>query len=302
MKTTIEIVGLKGLSTLLVALVLTLWSCNKSDDSVFNLQDVQNLNTDGALESAQDETQDIATGALNTNDPAGRVEGDDRSECATKIPGLNNTKEAGTITLDFGPAGCTDKKGNLRKGKIIVTWSGGQWFKTPTVPTLTPPTHTITLDGYSINGIAIAGTRTVTNISTANSPLTWTIVANHTSTWPDLTTATRVVKRTRQWIRATNPSDDRVIISQTAGAPSAAEGTNRYGKKYSVQITTPLEYSAACVISNKVYKPVKGVKVVTVDSKVYTVDFGTGACDNTFTVTYNGKTRTFTGKNDSSND
>ena len=292
---TINVVSLKTLSTMMIAIVMILWGCSKSDDSVFNTQDVQNLSTDGAVESAQDETHDIATGALNTNDPSGRVEGDDRSDCATKIPGVGNTKEAGTITIDFGSAGCTDKKGNLRKGKIIVSWTGGRWF-------LAGSSHTVTLDGYSINGIGITGTRTVTNISTANSPLTWTIVASHTSTWPDGTTATRTINRTRQWVRSTTVADDKVIISQTAGATSAAAGKNRYGKNYSVQITTPLEYSTACVISNKVYKPVKGVKVVTVDAKVYTIDFGTGTCDNTFTVTFNGKTKTFTSKNDSSND
>jgi hypothetical protein len=289
---TINVISLKTLSTMMIAIVMILSSCNK-EDSVFSLQDAQNIGNDGALEAAQDETQDIATSALNTNDPAGRVEGDDRSDCAKKTPGLNNTKEAGTITIDYGTAGCTDKKGNLRKGKIIVTWSGGRWF-------VAGSTHVVTTDGYSINDIAITGTRTVTNISTTNSPYTWTIAGSHTSTWPDGSTASRTVNRTRQLIK--NSSDDKVIISQTAGASSAAAGTNRYGKKYSVQITTPLEYTNSCSSSNKVYKPVKGVKVVTVESKVYTVDFGTGTCDNTFTVTFNGKTKTFTCKNDSSND
>ena len=286
-----KMVGLKGISTVMIAFVLVLASCNK-DDSVFSLQDVQNLSTDGALEAAQDETQDIATGELNANDDGARVEADDRTKGA--IVTKTGTKDAGTIAIDFTADGKTDSKGNLRKGKIEISWTG-RWRASQSV-------HIVTLNGYSINGIGITGTRTVTNISTNDSPLTWTIVANHTSTWPDGATATRTVNRTRQWIRATNPLDDKVIVSQTAGATTAAAGKNRYGKNYSVKIIAPLEYSVSCVGSNKVYKPVKGTKEVTVESKVFTVDFGTGTCDNSFTVTFNGKTRTFTSKNDSSND
>jgi hypothetical protein len=50
-----------------------------------------------------------------------------------------------------------------------------------------------------------------------------------------------------------------------------------------------------------------GIKVVTVGnpstgSKTYTVDFGDGTCDNKYTVTKDGVTKEFIGKNDSSKD
>ena len=37
-----------------------------------------------------------------------------------------------------------------------------------------------------------------------------------------------------------------------------------------------------------------GVKVVTTDSKEYTVDYGDGTCDNQVTVTINGVSKTIT--------
>ena len=302
MKTMKNVFGLKVITSLMIAFVMIFASCSKTDEVAFTAQDVQNVSTAGAQEAQQEETGDMAISALNEVEvPTGRVETEDvRLTCATRTPsGVNQDKSAGTITIDFSgpnnPTGCTDSKGNVRKGKIIISWSGGKWY-------LKGSTHTIAFEGYSINGVAITGSRTVANISTLDSPLTWTIVATHTATWPDATFATRTVNRTRKWARSINVIDDKVIISQTAGATSAAAGKNRYGKTYSVQITTPLEFKASCLLTSKVYLPVKGVLVITADGKVYTLDYGTGTCDNTFTVTFNGKTREFTGKNDSTND
>lgn len=297
MKTTKNLFG--GISTLMIAFVLILASCNKSDEGLSSL-DSQSLNNEATMDAQQDETADIASSALNSNDSfGGRVEDrDDRLECAIITKEAGNTKEAGKITLEF-KADCKDDDGNMRAGKIIITWQGGRWFVPGSI-------HTVTLEGYSINGVGIEGTRTVTNTSTAESPLTWTIAGTHKSTWPDGTSATRTVNKTRQWVRSSiSPKEDKVIISQTQPTVAAATGINRHGKTYSVQITTPLQYFFSC--GRRVKIPVIGVKVVNVGdtstgSKVYTVDYGNGTCDNKFTVTKDGVTKEFTGKNDSSAD
>lgn len=303
MKTT-SIINLKSLSSLMLAFVLILGSCNKSDEVTFSTQDNQSVNNDAALESSQEETVDMASSVLNSADAiSGRVEDDSRVSCAYILKEVGQDKTAGTIVVNFdktaagadNPAGCTDPRGNVRKGSFTITWSGGRWF-------LSGSTQTITFNNYSINGLVISGSRTITNVSTQESPLTWNISGTLTTTWPDKTTATRTVSRTKKWVRSTTIADDKVVISQTAGAAAAATGTNRYGKSYSVKITTPLEYSTSCLLTNKVYIPVKGVKEITTDTKMYTVDFGAGTCDNTYTVTLNGKSKEFTAKNDSSND
>jgi hypothetical protein len=299
MKSIKSLIGLKGISSLMIAFVMILASCNKSNDLVSSL-DSQSLNNESTMDAQQDEATDIASVALNSNDAfGGRVEDrDDRLECATVKKDSLNTKEAGTITLTFN-GDCTDDNGNVRKGKIIIKWQGGRWFVPGSV-------HVIKLEGYSINGVLIEGTRTVTNISTPTSPLTWTVAGSYKSTWPDGTFAQRTVNKTRQWVRSsTNPKEDKWIISQTNPNVAAATGINRHGKTYSVQITTPLQYFATC--GRRVKIPVIGVKVVNIGdpssgSKVYTVDYGDGTCDNKFTVTKDGVTEEFTGKNDSSKD
>ncbi len=294
-----KLFGMKGISTMMVAFVLILASCNKSNDLASGL-DSQSLNNEATMDAQQDETADIASSALNTNDAfGGRVEDrDDRLACAIVTKDSTNTKDAGKITLTF-KADCKDDDGNVRTGKMIITWKGGRWFVPGSV-------HTIKLEGYSINGVGIEGIRTVTNISTTASPLTWTIAGTHKSTWPDGTSAERTVNKTRQWVRSsTNPREDKVIVSQANPNVAAATGINRHDKTYSVQITTPLQYFSSC--GRRVKIPVIGVKVVNIGdtstgSKVYTVDYGDGTCDNKFTVTKDGVTKEFNGKNDSSAD
>ncbi len=275
-------------------------SCNKNSEDTFSSEDVATSSNESTSESQTSETDDIATNVLNGNDAAtGRVEAgndDIRIACATITKGANNTKEAGTITVDFG-TGCTDASKNTRKGKITISWTGGRWF-------LAGSTHTIKFNGYSINDVKFSDndTRTVANISTAASPLTWTVTSSHTLTYPDATTTSRAVNFTKKWNRTTNISDDTWTISQTSGAVNAASGTNKKGKSYTMKITTPLVYSRSCALSNKVFKPISGKKTITVDAKDILFDFGTGTCDNTYTVTVNGKTKTITAKNDGSGD
>jgi hypothetical protein len=275
-------------------------SCNKDSDP-FSGEALETVNNDATTESQINETDDMSTNALAQADsPAGRADAsfvDDRFKCATfKFDSAAN-RVSGKVTIDFG-TGCTDPRGNVRKGKIIVSWSGGRWYKTGS-------TVVVNYSGYSINDVAFSDNdvRTIVNISSVASPLTWTVEASHKLTWPDASTATRVVHHTRQWVRSATIVDDKFIVSQTAGATNAASGTNRHGVGYSVQITTPLEYLRSCAIANKVFRPVKGVRVITYDTnKVVTIDFGDGSCDKTFTISANGHTRTVNAKNDSSSD
>lgn len=292
------------LKSIIVMLIVVLAACSKSSDPSLSTQQSQTVNNESTQDSQQDETDDISTNALgNTDSPTGREEAfsftDARLSCAIVTHDTTGfkVKGQGTITIDFG-TGCTDKAGNTRAGKIIVSWTGGRWF-------IPGSSYTITYSGYSINNVKFSDndTRSVTNVSTTLSPLTFNVVATHTLTWPDGTTATRAVNKTRQWVRSTTITDDKFIVSQTSGSVPAAVGVNRHGVAYSMSITTPLEYDRSCAISSKVFKPVKGVKVITYDTnKTITVDFGTGTCDNTYTVTADGVTKTVNAKNDSSND
>jgi len=299
--------GLKLSILCFAAFAFIISSCSKSSDN-FSAENSQLASNESDQESTTDETDDLAISALNSNATyaaGGRSEtiSDDRLSCSgTTIvfSNVNVEKTSGTVTITFGPDGCTDKKGNVRKGQIVITWSGGWWFHQGA-------SHTITLNNYSINGVAIEGTRTVTCTAfTAPSAtiysITWDVVASHTLTWPDNTTATRVVSKTRKWDHT--PNGDTFTVTNGVGADVAASGTNRHGKAYTVNITSPLIYLGSCVLSNKVFIPVSGVKIITdvTRNKSLTIDFGAGTCDNSFTVTVDGASRTLTAKNDSSTD
>ncbi|HEY8934294.1 MAG TPA: hypothetical protein VIM65_03705 [Cyclobacteriaceae bacterium] len=278
-------------------------SCSKNDDE-FSSENLQTSSNESAQESSSDEIDDMATVALNSSvSITGRVEiiSDDRFICdgtTVVFSDVSDDKSSGTVTITFGPNGCTDKKGNVRKGQIIIHWTGGLWFHEGSV-------ITITLNNYSINDLAIAGTRTISCTAFTLDPfsVTWNVEASHTFTWPDATTATRAVNKTKKW-EHTLTEDTYTVTNGPGVVANAASGTNRHGNEYTVSITTPLVYLGSCIKANKVFMPVSGVKVITniTKSKTITIDYGNGDCDNTFTVSVDGKTKQSRGKNDSSND
>jgi hypothetical protein len=187
-------------------------------------------------------------------------------------PGAESTTDQpyGVLTVDFGTSGCTDVKGNVRKGKIIFTYSGRRFIAGSTIIT--------TVQNYSINGILIAGVRTSTNVtgSTEDAPTFHVTLENGIVTFPDQSTAERESDITWSWERAQNPLNDKLIIEQG----SSANGTTREGTEYEVLVLGQLEYQRLCPIA------VTGVKQYTLNGETeIAVDYGDGACDRVVTVT-----------------
>lgn len=274
-------------------------SCSKTADDILNSNDSQNVNGESASDSYSDDASDmsnVAVGSVSSNAyvNGGRLDGtpgdslkaaDDRFSCATFtiVKGPNSTKDApkGTITIDFGTSGCKDSKGVTRKGQIIVAYTGRRYVSGSTIVT--------TFKDYYHNDVKVEGTHTLTNTQaslTANPKFTVAIVGGKV-TFSDGKTITREQNFTREWQRASNPTQDKIVIS----AGGTASGSNKDGKTYAMLITTDLVYSRACAISNKVFIPVSGIKTLTADSKAYTMDFGTGDCDNKVTISVNGKSK-----------
>ena len=110
-------------------------------------------------------------------------------------------------------------------------------------------------------------------------------------TWPDETFATRSVNKVREWDRAANPTGDIWQVFNGSDTEPAAAGVNRKGKTYVMNITKNLIFKRECEISNDVVIPVEGVKELLVDTKKITMDFGSGTCDNTVTITIDGKSK-----------
>lgn len=307
MKALKSVFTLKTMSTLAIATVLTVSSCKK-DNELLNSNDTQNLNSESVSDSYSDEANDMSTVATGNVDDTqfaggrtdGRTEGngpvtpkigwgdlDDRLKCAnitivrTNTPG---TKPTGTITIDFTDAGCTDGRGVKRTGKIVIEYSGLRFLPDSYIKT--------TFVGYARNGVKVEGVHTLTNVTpvTQTFPRFQVTIVGGKLIFPDGKTITREQTFTREWQRATNPTQDKWVIL----SGSSASGTNKNGKTYTMSVTKDLVYSRACQISNKVFIAVSGTKVFVADSKTYTVDYGDGNCDNDITVTLGGISKTIT--------
>ena len=184
----------------------------------------------------------------------------------------------GTITIDFGD-GCEDDRGNVRKGKIIITYAGRRFLPGSVIVT--------TFESYFINDVQIEGMRTVTNTtgSLEENPKFNIVVVGGKATWPDGTFATREANRTREWFRAANPLND---LWQVTGS---AAGLDRKGVAYTMEILEPLVYKRECAVLNRVFMAVQGIKVLKTDTRVVTIDYGDGECDKLVTITVDGETR-----------
>ncbi len=284
---------LKSTSYLINAAVALISSCK--DEERITAKDTQDITEEAETDTYFQDMDDMAGVAVSSDaaTAGGRVASgarsitvnDDRFKCTgivvTIEPASNSTVDVpkGKITVDFGTTGCTDLRGNVRTGKLFFTYNGKRFQPGSTVIT--------TSENYTINGIKLGGTRTLTNVSTSTSdaPKFNIVLTGGTATFEDGTSATRESNITTQWIRATNPLEDKLIIDQS----SVASGNTRGGRAYQVSLLKQLEFKRACGVA------VSGIKKYVIDgTKEITIDYGDGTCDKSITITVNGITRSIT--------
>ena len=260
-----------------------------TDEDRLTLADTQDITEEAITDSYFQDMDDMAGVAIGSpNDTqlsGGRVAStitiqDQRFNCEgiviTVEPGPNSTVDVpqGVLTINFGTTGCTDLRGNIRTGKLIFTYNGRRFKPGSTVVTTT--------DNYTINGILIEGTRTLTNItgSTQEAPKFNAVLDNGKATFlADGTFAERESNITWQWVRAANPTEDYLVIDQS----STANGVTRGGRTYEVSLSKALKYKRFCGIA------VEGIKTYVIDgTKQITIDYGDGTCDKSVVITVNG--------------
>lgn len=265
---------------LLSVMIAGLGACNDDNEVGVGI-DENTIKAEVVMDAAFEDIDDMVTISMSATD--GPNEGrtatghDDRLACAN----VTHDSENQTITIDFGD-GCEDPRGRVRAGIINISYTGRRFQPGSVITT--------TFDNFSVDGIKVEGTRTVTNITE--------IVDNHLSspkfsitldggklTWPDGTFATRNIDRVRTWIRALNPIDDENHVDGTAN------GINKEGVEYSMMITESLVFKRRCRFEgSRVFIPVSGIKEVNRGGQIYVVDFGNGTCDNIISVTHDGNT------------
>ncbi len=302
MKTITLPTTMKTLSFMAIALFMFLSSCKDNETISFSADDNSNLQSEASSDAQLEDMSDMSGIAMSAD--AGTLTGsrgdgssagsknikdaitDGRFSCATvvlefagdNIPaGQPGENLHGFITIDFG-TGCAGPNGRVRKGKIVIEFQGRRFLPGSFV--------TITTVDYSVDGILVDGTRTETNVtaSTEESPK-FTIAEEVTITFLDGSTADRISTRTRTWNRASNPLEDSWTVT------GSASGTNRKGREYVMTITKALVFKRACAIESKVVMPVEGTKELISGDKKVTIDFGTGACDTSVTITVNGRSK-----------
>jgi hypothetical protein len=253
-----------------LGLVTLLISCDGDDDLGADKEDSETAQLDALEDFYQEDSEDLALELMDATElEGGKTAGDDRLACATVT--RTGDKNSGSLTIDFG-AGCTDPRGNVRRGRIIIEFEGryrhpGSFWR-------------LRFENYFINDVAVQGTREVTNTSESEegTQVHTIVLEDGTMTWPDGSIARRRLHRTREIERDQNNVLNRLIIYGTA------EGNHRNGRGYTIDILEPLVYSRACAAEGVII-PVSGVKLIKHGERQITVDYGDGACDNIVTIT-----------------
>lgn len=180
-----------------------------------------------------------------------------------------------TLTIDYGTTNCLGADGNLRRGKIIASFTG-RYRDSLTVITIS------TVNYYHNNNFVQAGTHTITNNGhNASGNLSFTIYVQNASIVTGNGTISWNSNRTREWIAGesttSNPMDDVYSIV------GSANGTGVNGNGFNVTIYNPLIVALDCP-----YIKQGALTISPFNLSTRYVDFGAGACDNIATVTING--------------
>lgn len=286
-------------AAILLAAVALLGSCKKSDDNALSTDDTQAVNSESVADTQISETSDmsdaVVTSITNTTYATGsRTEGtidisskvsDARLSGATitLTTSANSTKDIpqGTITIDF-KTGVT-KNGVTRKGQIIITYYGKKG--------VTDSYRTLTYNNYSRNSIAFDNGMVFKHTNTKDSTQFHHELTGGKLTFPDNTTILRTANYDVTLAYNTDKTLNSLTLSAHTGAAHSATGTNRKGKDYTMDIVTPIVYKAECAAAS-MYVAASGSKTITAGLVSYTIDYGTGTCDNTITITVGGKTFT----------
>jgi hypothetical protein len=193
------------------------------------------------------------------------------SDC-TKIT-IDSLSSPKVETIDFG-TGFTGRDGKTRSVKIIVTSSSFKTF---------PSIWTKTFSNYVVGGKKVDGTIVktilqdrVNNIRTATTQENITIVL-------DNGTAHRKADLTRVY--------DFDVLGNRADNKITSWGSVEFSRSSGVTMTKTIEESNPLIFTASCHHIVSGTVTVTSNNRSWSINYGSGDCDNTATITMNGKTK-----------
>lgn len=268
-----------------LALSLAFLSCSKEDATSTEMDSAKKVvSTNIKIDEASNDLSDITDNLIMAMGGMMGKSGDTPEPylpaCVT-VEG-SYTNDTWTKTLTF--TNCTMPNGNVLDGTLTITAVKNAETHTFTI------THTFT--NFHHNGIKVEGTRTVVKSLKTTDTLAIlhpvdTITMNMTFTFTDgsvhHTEGTRIREMIEGFLTPMLWHDD--VFSITGNWINAsADGT------CNATITSPLILK----LSQECHGIVQGVITFVKNDKTIVVDYGTGACDKTATVTIDGKTETIT--------
>lgn len=204
-------------------------------------------------------------------------------------------------TIDFG-VGCADGEGEIRSGKIIITYSSDQ--------DVIGAFRQIEFVDFFRDSVNIKGTRRieVIDIDELGNKTTETSLTNGMMIYPDGT----FESKSSSIIRYTyiDPDDRRLNYATIEGSEN---GVNSDASSFNMEITTPILFVNNCgdqlhnndnTRANGTHQhgqafqkrfrniPVQGIMTLTTDTDTIITDFGDGSCDTDAVVTTNGVSET----------
>ena len=296
--------------TFTLGAAITLTSCQKekggaADDSV-SAQDNTSINN--AVNATAD---DAAAAAGQVKSFSGKTDGWWNSAVLCGVQ-LVDSGTAGNRVITLTYDGTTTCNGVVRSGTVTITNNSGlPWKEAGSVLNvvfnnlqITDPvtlatftvngTHTFTKETAGLEWQVIAGLTTNTTVTRRN-------VGNMTISFPNGTTRTWTVDRTRSWSSVVNANVNTITVSIYSEAAGGVDvtGTNRFGNTFTNTIVQPIaaNNNAGCY-----WKPYTGKITHSVSSRTATVLFGTDAsgnqigspttCGDGYYITYTNNNRT----------
>ena len=301
---------LKAGLTTVIALSLVFTSCRK--------REMEDNDNDAVITTQADDSQDQAANVDDASSDADNsvsgcrsIGGNPTTSQTVNATGVNWPCDAsvdsslinqGIVTLTFNGSGCS---GRVRTGQIkyqVVNYTNGaRWRDVSAQLTINFIDYRVTRNGKSM---MLNGTHNLVNVTgglisdlSADKPtIVRTIKSDNMNiTFDDNTTREWSVAKRRTW--EYNGGNTKLSITGETSANGfdnvCAWGTNRKGKTFTTQITSPV----VCLKNCGFGKSVSGVKVHNIEDRNATVTLGTnsngdvdsGNCPNNFKVEWTGR-------------
>lgn len=253
----------------LFCLLFTINSCKKDEPDTETTSVTDNSIAEGEFSRIFPQTNSIAVGDSGVQYLKGTYLPLPANYCPDHW--LADTVFPKTMWIEYGADttgdgvfdyGCVGNDGKKRMGKIKAVFAS-PW-------SVNGANVSMELMDYFVNDIQYEGTVSVTKNSSSSFTQTVSNGKCSQSGWSILWNSTRTISLT------VNPLDPNADVATITGT---ANGTDRNGKTFSVDITTPLRREMGCrwIVSGAMTLKLEG-------KKDRTINFGSGTCDNRATL------------------